>query len=57
MTEVDVTECSDCSQKGRYEGRVLINGRGFYQCPEGHRWQDINEKPSNKGVPLRTPDA
>lgn len=52
MTEIDVTECPDCSQKGKYEGRVLINGRGFYTCPEGHRWQDINEKPSDKGVAL-----
>lgn len=53
--EIDVTECPDCSQKGRYEGRVLIRGRGFYTCPNGHRWQDANEKPSNKGMPLAAP--
>lgn len=44
--------CPDCEQKGRYEGRVLINGRGFYQCPEGHRWQSADEAPTTKGVPL-----
>jgi hypothetical protein len=52
MAEIDVTECPDCSQKGTYEARVLINGRGVYTCPEGHRWQDINERPSDKGVPF-----
>lgn len=50
--EIDVTECPECSQKGRYEGRVLIGGRGFYECPDKHRWQDSREKPTNKGVPL-----
>lgn len=54
VTEIDVTECPDCLKKGTYEGRVLIGGRGVYTCPEGHRWQDANEKPSNKGVPLKT---
>lgn len=52
---IDVTECPDCEQTGKYEGRILINGRGVYTCPNGHRWQDINEKPSNKGLPLRAP--
>lgn len=49
---VDVSECPDCGEKGRYEGRVLINGRGFYQCSNDHRWQDANEKPTTKGVRL-----
>lgn len=52
-SEIDVTECPDCQQRGRYEHRVKINGRGFYRCPEGHQWQDANETPSTKGtVPL-----
>jgi hypothetical protein len=50
--EIDVTECPDCAQKGHYDGRVLINGRGVYRCPDGHRWQDANEPISNKGIPL-----
>lgn len=50
---LDVTECPDCQQTGVYEARVLINGRGFYTCPAGHRWQDIREKPSDKGLPIR----
>ena len=52
MTEIDVTECPDCGQKGRYDGRILYEGRGIYRCPEGHKWQDANEKPSNKGTPI-----
>ena len=52
MTEIDVTECPDCEQKGTYEGRILISGRGVYTCPSGHRWQDANEKPSSKGMPI-----
>lgn len=52
MTAIDVTECPDCAQKGRYEARILIGGRGVYTCPSGHRWQNADEKPSNKGVPL-----
>lgn len=50
--EVDVTECPECEQKGTYDGRVLIGGRGIYTCPAGHKWQDADEKPTNKGVPL-----
>lgn len=49
---IDVTECPECGQKGHYDGRVLVGGRGIYRCPEGHRWQNAYEKPSNKGVPL-----
>lgn len=49
---IDVTKCPDCDQQGRYEARVLINGRGFYTCPDGHRWQDATEKPSSKGIPI-----
>lgn len=54
---IDVTECPDCEQTGKYEARILINGRGVYTCPNGHRWQDANEKPSNKGLPLTRPDS
>jgi hypothetical protein len=50
--DIDVTECPDCSQTGKYDGRVLIGGRGIYTCPAGHRWQDANEKPTNKGIPI-----
>jgi hypothetical protein len=50
--EIDVTECPDCGQKGRYDGRILIGGRGVYRCPDGHRWQDATEKPTNKGTPI-----
>lgn len=50
---MDVTECPDCSEKGRYEGRVLIGGRGVYTCPAGHRWQDMDETLSTKGyIPI-----
>ena len=52
MTEIDVTECPDCGQKGRYDGRILVDGRGIYRCPQGHKWQDANEKPTNKGTPI-----
>lgn len=49
--EIDVTLCPDCNAKGRYDGRVLIGGRGIYTCGEcGCQWQNANEKPSNKGV-------
>lgn len=51
-TEVDVTECPDCGKTGRYDGRVLVRGRGIYTCPEGHRWQDLDEAPTTKGIPL-----
>ena len=52
MTEIDVTECPDCGEKGRYDGRILHGGRGVYRCPNGHAWQDANEKPTNKGTPI-----
>ena len=48
--EIDVTKCPDCDQQGRYDGRVLIGGRGIYKCPEGHRWQEADEKPTTKGT-------
>lgn len=51
---LDLTKCPACAQKGRYEQRVLIRGRGFYVCPDGHRWQDMDEKPTHKGAPLTT---
>lgn len=50
--EPDVTECPDCLERGRYDGRVLVGGRGIYTCPNGHKWQDADEKPTNKGVPI-----
>ncbi|MCW2902295.1 MAG: hypothetical protein JWO67_4560 [Streptosporangiaceae bacterium] len=53
MGEIDVTECPDCGQTGHYDRRVLIDGRGIYTCPAGHRWQDADETPDSKGyVPL-----
>lgn len=55
MAEIDVTMCPQCDQKGRYEGRVLINGRGFYTCPEDHRWQNADEKPTTKGLAFIPP--
>ena len=36
-------------------GRVLINGRGFYTCPDGHRWQNADETPTTKGVAFIPP--
>ena len=50
--EIDVTECPQCGEKGTYDGRVLIDGRGIYTCPQKHRWQDAQEKPTNKGAPI-----
>lgn len=47
-----VTECPECGQTGHYDGRVLVEGRGIYRCPEGHRWQNLDEKPSTKGVTI-----
>lgn len=57
MSEIDVRDCPTCNDgtKGHYEGRVLIGGRGVYTCPTcGSKWQDADEKPSSKGVPIRT---
>lgn len=47
--QVDVTECPDCGETGRYDGRVKVGGRGIYACPAGHRWQNLDEVPSTKG--------
>ena len=47
--QIDVTECPDCGETGRYDGRVKVRGRGVYACPAGHRWQDLDEVPSTKG--------
>lgn len=60
--EIDVTECPDCGQTGRYDARVKIGGRGIYTCPALHRWQDADERPDTKGyvqVPMTStgPDA
>lgn len=46
--------CPSCEEgRGQYEGRVLIDGRGVYTCDKcGARWQDLDEKPSNKGIPI-----
>lgn len=56
MTEIDVRDCPKCEDgtKGRYDGRVLVCGRGIFTCPVcGAKWQDANEKPSTKGIPIR----
>jgi hypothetical protein len=56
MSEIDVRDCPKCENgtKGNYDGRVLIGGRGIFTCPVcGDRWQDANEKPSSKGIPIR----
>lgn len=45
--------CPLCGQRGSYEARVLIGGRGVYTCPRGHRWQDMFEKPDEKAAPVR----
>jgi hypothetical protein len=44
-----VTECPDCGQTGRYDRRVIVDGRGVYTCPNRHRWQDADETPDDKG--------
>lgn len=50
-----VDRCPDCGAKGRYDARVTVGGRGVYTCPDcGARWQNADEKPSAKGLPLRT---
>lgn len=51
--EIDVTECPECGEKGNYDGRILVDGRGIYACPQRHKWQNMGEKPSNKGVPIQ----
>lgn len=59
-TSIDVTECPDCGHTGRYDRRVLVNGRGIYTCPNNHQWQDADETPDGKGyiaVTPPTPDA
>jgi hypothetical protein len=55
-----VDRCPFCERdskdvRGRYDGRVLVNGRGVYHCPEDpeHRWQNADEEPSSKGFPIR----
>lgn len=48
----DIKVCPECFLKGKYESRVLINGRGYYHCPNEHRWQDLDEKSSTKGTIL-----
>lgn len=44
-----VTECPDCGETGRYDRRVIVDGRGVYTCPNGHRWQNADETPDSKG--------
>jgi hypothetical protein len=59
VTPINVRDCPECDNgtKGRYEGRILIGGRGVYTCPVcGTRWQNADEKPSNKGWPIRSRD-
>jgi hypothetical protein len=56
--EINVEDCPDCDQRGRYDPRVHIGGRGVYRCPNGHLWQDAREVPSDKGYePLPGKDA
>ena len=63
MADIDVTLCPDCEERGtvshgRYEGRVLINGRGFYTCPTcGCRWQNEQETPTDKGLVVEHIDS
>lgn len=45
-----VDECPDCGETGRYDGRVLLGGRGIYRCACGCMWQDADEKPTTKGI-------
>lgn len=48
-----VDECPECGTKGKYDGRVLVGGRGIYRCPScGAKWQDSNEEPDAKGLTL-----
>lgn len=51
-----VDRCPFCEDEGRdttgrYDGRILIGGRGIWRCPidPEHKWQDANEKPSSGG--------
>lgn len=57
--EAQVDHCPDCGEKGDYEGRVLVGGRGTYTCPDpecGTRWQNRDEKPdTSKATPIRMP--
>jgi ribosomal protein L37AE/L43A len=51
--EQDHAECPDCGEKGSYDGRILVGGRGVYRCSAcGAKWQNADEKPSNKGTPI-----
>lgn len=43
--------CPECFKPGKYEGRILLSGRGTYMCDDGHIWQDLNEVP-RKGVAI-----
>jgi hypothetical protein len=43
---------------GRYDGRILLGGRGVYRCPNNptHKWQNADEAPdTSKSVLLRSP--
>jgi ribosomal protein L37AE/L43A len=52
-SDFDVGACPDCDTQGRYDGRVLLGGRGVYSCPAcGTKWQDADETPSFKGAAI-----
>lgn len=51
-----VDRCPWCEDDGRdvrgtIDYRIKIGGRYVYRCPDNreHRWQDADEKPSEKG--------
>lgn len=55
MSEIDVRDCPECEDgtKGNYVHRVLIGGRGIFTCPVCRtKWQDADEKPTTKGIPI-----
>lgn len=55
LAEIVVTECPDCRETGRYDRRVVVGGRGIYTCPNGHRWQDADETPDDRGYVVVNP--
>jgi hypothetical protein len=53
LDDPPVDRCPFCEDDGkittgRYDGRILLGGRGIYRCPEDskHEWQDANEEPN-----------
>ncbi|HET8682048.1 MAG TPA: hypothetical protein VFM54_09255 [Micromonosporaceae bacterium] len=55
-TPVDVCPEPGCAQRGAYDGRVHVGGRGVYRCPAGHVWVDLREAQDDSGyVPVEGP--